>query len=33
MALKFEFEVNLKEHLATPATPSAWPQGQVQTFC
>lgn len=30
---KFKFEVNLREYLATPATPSAWPQGWEQTFC
>lgn len=30
---KFEFEVNLREHLATPATPSAWPPRWVQILC
>lgn len=28
---KFKFEVNLRGHLAIPATPSAWPQGWEQT--
>lgn len=31
--LMLKFEVNPREHLATPASPSAWPQGQGQTFC
>lgn len=30
---KLKFEVNLKECLATPAIPSAWPQRQAQTLC
>lgn len=30
---KLKFEVNLKEGLATPAIPCAWPQRQAQTLC